>query len=61
MATYKADTVYSYRKGGGGTASGSNVRTLFTVNGKTESAVLAEVKKRHGQFAEVVIHRIEWK
>lgn len=62
MATYKADTKFSYKKGGASrTASGSNVRTLFTVQGKSESAVIDEIKKRHGRDAEIAIHSIDWK
>lgn len=61
MATYKADTRYSYKKGGSGSATGSNVHTTFTVNGKSESAVIAAIKKKHGQQAEVIINSIIWK
>lgn len=60
MATYKADTRYSYKNGHGG-SRGTMVHTLFTVLGKSESAILAEIKKRHGQQADIVINHIEWK
>jgi hypothetical protein len=59
--SYKADTVYSYKKGGTGSASGSNVRTLLTVSGKSESVVLAELKRKHGSQSEITIHTISWK
>lgn len=62
MATYKADTRYSYKKGGiSGTARGTNVHTVFTVNGKSESAVIEAIQKKHGQQAEVIINSITWK
>jgi hypothetical protein len=58
--SYKADTRYSY-KNGKGNSVGTNVHTLFTVQGKSESAVIAEIKKRHGEQAQVTIVSIEWK
>lgn len=60
MATFKADTVYSYKKGRGNSC-GSTVHTIFTVYGKSESAVIDEIKKKHGDQAEVTINKIEWK
>ncbi len=60
MATYKADTVYSYKKGNGG-ASATRNHVTFVVYGKSESAVVAEIKKRHGEQAEVIINEITWK
>lgn len=60
MATFKADTIYSYKKGKGN-SSGTRVHTLFTVQGQSESAVMAEIKKRHGDQAEVIINEIKWK
>lgn len=60
MATFKADTVYSY-KNGKGNSSGSNAHVLFTVKGQSESAVMAEIKKRHGDKAEITIVSIKWK
>ena len=60
MATYKANTIYSYKKGKGN-STGSRVRTLFTVKGKSESAVVAQIKKKHGDQAEIIINEIEWK
>ncbi|WP_200389162.1 hypothetical protein [Thiocapsa imhoffii] len=59
MATYKARTIYSYKKGKGN-SSGYRVHTLFTVQGKSESAVMAEIKKKHGEQAEVIINEIKW-
>lgn len=44
MATFKADTRYSYKNGKGG-ASGTNVHTTFTVKGQSESAVIGEINK----------------
>jgi len=38
MATFKAQTVYSYKKGNGN-SSGTRVNTLFTVQGKSESRI----------------------
>lgn len=58
--SYKADTVYSYKKGKGGSC-GTHVHVLFVVYGKSESAVLAEIKKRHGEQAEIIINEIKWK
>lgn len=60
MATYKADTRYSYTNGKGG-SRGTQVHTVFTVLGKSESAVIAEIKKRHGSQADILINSIEWK
>lgn len=61
MATYKANTVYSYKKGGAGSACGSHAHVTFTVQGQSESAVMAEIKKKHGQQAEIIIEKITWK
>ena len=62
MATYKADTHYSYKKGGvSGTERGTNVNTLFVVNGRSEPAVIEAIKKKHGQQSEVIINNIIWK
>lgn len=60
MASFKADTVYSYKKGKGG-ASGTRVHTVFTVQGKSESAVISEIKKKHGDQVEVIINQLNWK
>jgi hypothetical protein len=60
MATFKADTIYSYKKGKGN-SSGTRNNTLFTVQGKSESAVIAEIKKKHGDQAEIIINKITWK
>lgn len=60
MPTYKAETVYSYKRGKGG-ASGTRVRTTFTVQGKSESAVVSAIKKKHGDQAEIIINEINWK
>jgi hypothetical protein len=60
MATYKADTVYSYKKGKGG-ACGSHAHVTFTVQGQSESAVMAELKKKYGDQAEIIIEKITWK
>jgi hypothetical protein len=59
MATYKARTIYSYKKGKGN-SSGHRVHTLFAVQGKSESAVMAEIRKKHGEQAEVIINEIKW-
>ena len=50
MPTYKADTVYSYKKGKGG-ASASNARTTFVVYAKNESDVIEAIKKKDGYWA----------
>ena len=62
MATYKADTVYSYKKGKGG-ASGSNIHTTFVVNGQSESAVMEAIRKKHLNHPgiEIIINKITWK
>jgi hypothetical protein len=60
MATYKADTRYSYKKGKGG-SSGSSVHTEFTVYGQSESAVMEKIKSKHGEQAEITIISIIWK
>jgi len=62
MATHKADTVYSYKKGRGG-AVGSNVRTTFVVNGQSESAVMEAIRKKHLNHPgiEIIINKIVWK
>jgi hypothetical protein len=60
MATYKADTVYSYKKGNGHTC-GSHAHVTFTVQGQSESAVMAEIKKKHGDQAEIIIEKLTWK
>ncbi len=60
MATFKAQTVYSYKKGNGN-SSGTRVNTLFTVQGKSESAVLAAIRKKHGAQAEIIINDIKWR
>jgi len=62
MATYKADTVYSYKKGKGG-ASGSNARTTFVVYAKNESDVIEAIKKKHlnPPGIEITIKKLDWK
>lgn len=62
MASYKAKTIYSYKKGRGG-ASGTKVTTLFTVRGQSDSAVMAAIKKKHHNHPgiEIIINSIEWK
>lgn len=62
MPTYKADTVYSYKKGKGG-ASGSNAQTTFVVYGKNESDVIEAIKKKHlnPPGIEITIKKLDWK
>lgn len=36
------------------------MHTLFVVQGKSESAVMTEIKKKHGEQAEVIINEIKW-
>lgn len=59
MASYKADTRYSYKKAKGG-GCGSN-RITFTVQGQSESAVMAKIKSKHGEQADIIIISITWK
>jgi hypothetical protein len=62
MPTYKADTVYSYKKGKGG-ASASNARTTFVVYAKNESDVVEAIKKKHlnPPGIEITIKKLHWK
>lgn len=59
MASYKAKAIYSYKKGKGN-SSGTRINTLFVVQGKSESAVIAAIKKKHGDQAEIIINDLKW-
>lgn len=62
MATFKAKTVFAYKKGKGNSTN-SNTTKTYLVQGQTESAVMAAIKKEtwyvEGQ-TEVVIKKIDW-
>lgn len=62
MASFKANTVYSYKKGKGGSC-GTRVGTTFTVYGQSESAVMSAIRKKHYDHPgiEIIIHSVVWK
>jgi hypothetical protein len=54
--TYKVSVTYTYKKNGSNTQTSST----YDVEGKTESAVLARLRKQH-PGCEFVIQKIEWR
>lgn len=59
MPNYRAAVKYWLSTPGAGSRTRTS-RTLFPLKGRTESAVLAELQKKH-PGKEIVIVEIEWK
>lgn len=62
LATFQAKTVFAYKHGKNNSAN-SNCTRIYSVQGQTESAVMAAIKKEswyvQGQ-TDVVIKKLDW-
>ena len=60
MASYPVEVIYSYKKGRGNSC-GTRVHSTYRLLGKSESAILAKLREKHGETAEIIINSIKWR